>query len=346
MQKRLRQLEQVLKQNEFPTHDFVFELANEVSFTLEKEKTDYRPLDDEGLAGSLLDFSKSNVPIIVIPDIHARPEFILNILNYSLPEGFLPKVRKTYTVFEALHKGHINLVCVGDALHTEASTKERWELALKEVDNGLYTGPAMSLEMLAGINTICALMLLKKYYPENFHFLKGNHENIMNSSEGGDYAFRKYANEGYMVREFIHEFYGDDILYLLNCVEKSLPLVYQAAACVISHAEPKFVFTKSQIINARYYSDVVSGLTWTANDEAEEGSCKGIIQNLNEKANLEDYVYLAGHRAVTRNYNIRQNGLFIQIHNPKKQNICLVPKDRKFDPEIDIKNVSSEENNE
>ena len=44
--------------------------------------------------------------------------------------------------------------------------------------------------------TLCALLLLKINFPQNFHFLKGNHENIYNITENGDFAFKKIADEG------------------------------------------------------------------------------------------------------------------------------------------------------
>lgn len=346
MQKRIKDVQEILNQTGLPSHDKVFELCNIVSTILENEIGDYRPVSDSGDAGSLLDFRDRSLPMIVVPDIHARPDFLLHIINYTLPIGFIPKVRKQYTVFQALAKGYIRLVCVGDALHTEYGTKDRWIAAMEEFNNSIYTGPAISAEMLEGMKTICALMKLKHLFPRNFHFLKGNHENIMNQTAHGDYSFRKFANEGYMVREFIHEFYGDDILFLMNCVENSMPLMAVTNNCIVSHAEPKTGFTYNQILNARKYTHVVEGLTWTANDEAEEGSVERLIANLCGPVMVPRYVYLAGHRPVKNNYAYRQNGFFIQIHNPTKENICLVYKTRKFNPETDIINVNSEANNE
>ena len=346
MQKKLLEVQKILKLAGLPSHDDVFDLCNVASTILENEKDDYRPLSDNFAAGSLLDFRSKNLTVIVVPDIHARPDFLLNIINYVLPEGFIPKVKKNYTVFQALSKGYIRVICVGDALHTELNTKERWLAAMEEFNKEIYTGPAISAEMLEGMKTICALMKLKELFPKHFHFLKGNHENITNRSSHGDFAFRKFANEGYMVREFIHEFYGDDILYLLSCVENAMPLMAVTGNCVISHAEPKTGFTLHQIINAREYADVVAGLTWTANDDAEKGSVEQVIANICGPVMVPRFVYLAGHRPVKDNYALRQNNQFIQIHNPAKENICLVYKNRKFNPETDIINVDSEAKDE
>lgn len=346
MNKKFKELQEILNYTGLPDHDYLFDLLNVASTILENEKYEYRPQADSGEPGSLLDFRNNSLPIIVVPDIHARPDFLSNIINFTLPEGFIPKVRKSYTVLDALNKGYINLVCVGDALHTELNTKERWLAGLEEFNRGIYTGPAISAEMLEGFKTICFLMKLKELFPQNFHFLKGNHENIMNQTAYGDFAFRKFANEGYMVREFIHELYGDDILYLMTCVENALPLIAFSETCVISHAEPKTSFSYKQLLNARKYPEVITGLTWTANDEADEDSVKQIIETLYSESQRENVIYIAGHRPVKANYLYRQNGMFVQIHNPAKQNICLVYKNRKFDPESDIMNVNSEAHNE
>ena len=83
----------------------------------------------------------------------------------------------------------------------------------------------MQDEMIATLSTLCAIMSLKILFPQNFHFLKGNHENILNSNLGGDYAFYKYADEGEMVKRFIQEYYDEKLLNLIAQYENLLPLV-------------------------------------------------------------------------------------------------------------------------
>lgn len=338
-------IKKILQAPDLPGHDFIFALADCASTLLETEITDFRQAAENGKPGSLLDFKKSPLPLIVVPDIHARPLFLENILDYILPEDFLGA--KPRSVSDALRYGLVRLICVGDALHTEVGTKERWIAAEIEFAQSLYTGPAISAEMKDGLSVICALMKMKETYPENFHFLKGNHENILNRTGEGDYGFRKFADEGRMVREFIAEYYGDDVLYMLSCVENAMPLIAVTNNCVVSHAEPKYAFRKDQLINARMEPCVVEGLTWTDNDAAQEGSVMGIIEELCDSysdgnKNADDYVYLGGHRPVKENYSLRQKGKYIQIHNPKKQNIALVRTYRKFNPETDIVSVEKE----
>lgn len=333
----LSQIKKSLFSQVLPSHSELFDLAQQVSDILDAEISTYRESSIEEIPGALLDFYGTSLPVLVVPDIHARPGFIFNILNYKLKRGITGTKE---TVIEALGKKHIIVVCVGDALHTER-TRERWLKALEEFENTYYHGPAMSEEMLYGLNTIIALMQLKIFFPENFHFLKGNHENITNRTGEGDYAFKKYADEGEMVRKFIFEVYGDDVLYMLSCVENSMPLVFCTQNCVISHAEPRTGYSRYKIINARLYPEVIEGLTWTDNDTAEEGSVEAVYKNLMEgrQSDKNSFIYLGGHRTVPENYLERQQGKYIQFHNPGKQNVALIVPGKKFNPDHDIVNV-------
>ena len=331
-----QQIKNILTSNTLPSYDDFFELLNDASEYLEKEKTQYRPKASDGSTGSLIDFHEDELPLIVIPDLHARPYFLMNILDYQLYEDM--------TVFEALSKRRVRLLSVGDILHTERHTRERWAAAAAEFDNGIFTGPALSAEMQEGLSLLAGILKLKMAFPAYVNILKGNHENILNATGGGDFAFRKFADEGEMGMVFVQDYYGDDILYLMNCVEKNLPLFYYGKKCVVSHAEPYRAYTRDELINARLTAGVVEGLTWTDNGTAAPGSAEGTIRNLcsgkpEDLAREADYVYLGGHRPVTGNYRALQNGRYIQIHNPGKQNIALVQSDRKFNPDTDIVEV-------
>ena len=77
----------ILSSNSLPSYDAFFEILNEASEILEAESGkgfEYRPLAQDGKCGSLLDFHKDGLPLLVIPDFHARPYFLLNILKYQI----------------------------------------------------------------------------------------------------------------------------------------------------------------------------------------------------------------------------------------------------------------------
>ena len=330
-----QKIKKLLTSNILPLYDNFFQLLNEASECLENEKTDYRVEAAGGKCGSLLDFHKDELPLIVIPDFHARPYFLLNILEYPIFEDA--------TVFEAVAEGRLRLLSVGDIMHTERGTRERWAAAHIEFLQEIYTGPSISAEMQDGLSLLCALLELKKAFPANVHILKGNHENILNETGGGDFAFMKFVDEGEMCRCFVQEYYGDDILYLMSCIEKNLPLFYFGKRCAVSHAEPMRSYTRQELVNARSDEDVVRGLIWTGNGEAEEKSARVTVQNLfdvSEGCVPKGYLYLGGHRPVQGNYKALQDGFYIQIHNPSRQNVVFVRPERPINLESDIIGVA------
>ena len=323
-----QKIKNILTSSSLPTYDDFFQILNAASECLENEKTAYRVKASDGKSGSLLDFHNDDLPLVVIPDFHARPYFLLNILEYQIFEDA--------TVFEAVAAGRLRLLSVGDILHTERGTRERWTAAQAEFYKDIFTGPAISAEMQEGLSLLVALLELKTAFPEFVHILKGNHENILNDTGGGDFSFRKFVDEGEMCRCFIQEYYGDDILYLMNCVEKGLPLFYFGKRCAVSHAEPARSYSRQELVNAKADEDVVRGLIWTGNGEAEEKSARVTVQNLFDARVPKGYLYLGGHRPVQGNYKVLQDGFYIQIHNPGKQNIVFVHPDHVINLESDI----------
>ncbi|MDE5897951.1 MAG: hypothetical protein K2H09_01605, partial [Treponemataceae bacterium] len=223
-----------------PRHDFLFALADKAASILEHEREPWRPCGPDGAPGGLLDFTaepQEQLPLIVVPDLHARAYFLSNLLQFVPPAGFLAPECEGRSVLEALDAQAVRIVCVGDILHSELRGRGRWQEAWLEFLNGTETGPAMTAEMKEGLSLLAMVMELKCAFPACFHVLKGNHENIQNEKGGGNFPFCKFANEGEMVRLFIQKKYGDDVLLIISCFEKALPLAAAFRECVVSHAE-------------------------------------------------------------------------------------------------------------
>ena len=203
-----------------PDHDYLFSVADSAASVLENEICSYRPASDFNTLGGLLDFSGGEkLPLVIVPDLHARSYFLRNILNFTLPESFacseINGGKTGISVFQALEEDKIRLVFVGDLLHSELRGRLRWMEALKDFDRGNYNGESMTAEMSEGLTLLSMIMELKIAFPANVHILKGNHENIMNMRGPGDFPFRKFANEGEMVKDFMVSVYGDDVLFVL-----------------------------------------------------------------------------------------------------------------------------------
>lgn len=324
-----------------PNPSDLYNRAKRAVKVLQSEDPSYRPRA-KNIAGGLLDYSNNTLPLIVVPDLHARAYFLAHLMEYPLGNLF----GLSENVFSALKNNHLLVVCVGDILHSEVRAYNRWVLALNEFMAGDTHGPAMTREMAEGLNTASIIMDLKSTFPKNFHILKGNHENILNEDGAGNYAFYKFVREGEMVTIFMEDYYGKKITLQYSSFEKALPLLAVFPNCLISHAEPIVAFNRTDIINAPLsysnknddsYPNVIEGLTWTRNKEAILGSVQKMLHDFCSNKNAR---YIGGHRPVLENYETWQDGLYIQIHNPDKQNIAFIAPNTPFNPDTNIITIS------
>ncbi len=318
-----------------PSETEIISIVDKTITTLENEDRKYRPRSMERKSGGLLDFYSNVRPVIIVPDLHGRSRFLYDLLNFKI---------NSRTVLSLLNEEKIFVVCVGDGIHCEygETVASRWKVSYDLYSGGKILSEPMTQEILDSWKTMHTVMNLKNTFPKNFHFLKGNHENILNERGNGNYPFRKFAAEGEMVKEYIISAYGDAVLHLISCFEKSLPLVALFRDFGISHSEPQKSYSRKEIINYHKFPEVIYSFTWTNNDEAEADSVQAQMTKLNRKCKeSRRLVWFGGHRPVNENYSARQNGKFIQFHNPALQNVVLIDSAEDFDPEKHIIQISS-----
>lgn len=365
---------------ELVSYGSLLSLLDSCVSVLENESPSYRPLSSQKKPGGLLDFTLEknrgeSLPVIVVPDLHGREKFIIDILRYRFPHAVLKNQKNLsdsksiflrspseksldlpafcaslekcagLSVLECLERGLLYVCCLGDIFHSEARGRERWISAFEEYSGGNRVNSFMKSEMKENLSLLEMLLVLKTTFASHFHILKGNHENVlneMNVKPYGNVPFRKFCDEGNMVADFLQSYYDDLILHEISCFEKSLPVCAVFDTCIVSHAEPAKAYTRKEIINYHEKdSSVVFGLTWTANGKADEDSVEKTIRNLAGRKNAKNYVWLGGHRPVAGKYAFRQDGRYIQIHNPDEENVAVAFPERKFNPAEDIVNVES-----
>ncbi len=295
---------------------------------LEHEKADARPPDSTGLSGGLVRLDK-RLPTLVLPDLHGRTDFFRGVLESPFAAG--------ETVAAAIGSGSLQMLCLGDGFHSERRGKKRWIRAFEEYTHGFRKREAMDEEMTESLSLMEMVMECKCAFRDRFHFLKGNHENILNEEGNGNHAFRKFSYEGEMVREYVTAFYGQDFLELYALFEKRLPLFVVGGTFLASHSEPYRFYAEEELVEARIRSEVTLGLTWTGNDEASDGSVGAMLDAY--LPGVPGAVYLGGHRPVPETYLLRAGNRYVQIHNPEREIVALVPADRPFDPDADIKEL-------
>ena len=311
-----------------------FKLLNKldtVSEILKNESEQIRPRNSKGISGGLIYLNEK--PTLIIPDIHARVEFLPNIL--------IKDFNKT-TVLDALDNGELQIICVGDALHGEKRVAERWEKAVFEFRTGYLKHNLIDQEIIESFTVMETVIELKTAYPENFHFLKGNHENIKNEEDGGNHPFRKYAEEGEMIKHYVEKKYGSLFLNSVSDYEKNLPLFAVGKEFLISHAEPGTFYTKDMIINSYKHPQVIHDLTWTANGEAEDDSVEKMLQYY--LGDIKNSYYFGGHRTIPALYNLRAEGKFVQINNPNQFTAALICSGSDFNMEKDIFYINPDQN--
>ncbi len=323
-----------IREFKLPQIDYFKKLITETIKSLKTEDSFIRPQDETGLPGALIDLYTDDKPIptIIVPDLHARLDFFEEIL--ALPICVNKETKEILSIDDALQQNKVYLLCLGDGLHSEYRGKERWIKAEELWQENHITNKYLCEEMYEGLSLMTRVMETKCKYPENFHFLRGNHENILNQFFCGAMPFRKFACEGEMVRDFMIEVYGQEITEKYADFEHNLPLFAKGKNFLASHAEPVRAYTKHELIDGFLDEDLIRGLTWTANDQADENSVETMLENLLPKE--QNALYFAGHRTIQETHKLLRNRKFIQIHNQKEHFISIIQPNRVFDPLQDI----------
>jgi hypothetical protein len=139
-----------------------------------------------------------------------------------------------------------------------------------------------------------------------------------------------------MVLDYVRMVYGERILAGLYYFEKRLPLLAIGKHFLISHAEPARMFAYEEVVEYRQLEEVVDGMTWTDDGQANPDAVKQMIEHYLAPEVHDSAYYFGGHRPVTGRYNLRAGGRYVQIHNPSKYIVAVLPPDRPPDPAHDI----------
>jgi len=307
---------------DLPDSDYLRSLLDSAGDLLDGERSSVRPRDSQGLSGGLV---RTSTPIVaVVPDLHARVTLLAELLSSTFPDG------SGGSAASLIAEGDMTLVCLGDILHSEGKkAAERWTGAARAaLRSGLPEGilsPEMDEEMGLSLRTLCAVIELKLAFPENFHCLKGNHDNMSNAASDGDLAFFKYAAEGSMGASWFLQRYGRDLLDRMRRYERSLPLVAAGRRYCASHAEPAFPMTAERIVSSRSDPEIVRGLIWTGNDEAVQGSVETTMLSLLGGTKVgSNWIWITGHRSVAGSHSFRAGKLLAQIHNPSRRQVAVL----------------------
>lgn len=277
-----------------------------------------RPIDKRNLPGGLLKIPGKKV--ILIPDLHARREYLYLIVN---------------RFYNDLKNKQCIIVFLGDYLHTEVFSRERWLLAYDEYQQNFKTSTYMDMEMADNLFTLKMLALIKIEFKDSVFYLKGNHDNILNSSENGNRAFRKYALEGDMVYSYLVKNFSDKLIKTIDKWESLYSIMALGNNFIASHSEPREFFNLEEIINYKDNSTLIYDLTWTRNGETDPGVVRMFLTLFLKKTGK----YIAGHRHIPGKFKENQENNFVQIHNPRSYPYMTISTEHDIDPELSIHNL-------
>lgn len=265
------------------------------------------------------------VPTLIIPDIHGQRDYLVRALEHKIDGK---------KVLDRLKDGEMNLLCLGDGMHSEGRAKDRWKQAERDF---LADQPSRAMydEMVESFGTMKMVMDLKSQLGDNFCYLRGNHDDI-----NPEHTYMKYTRvgESNLVRDWVVKNYGDDLLQEWSSFEKEMPLVAKGTGFVASHAAPGSQLSKQEIQSRSERAFGV--LAWTDNTAwSENGSERQIFSdNLREVGAKETDHWLVGHRKVAdANFRGQFDNQLIQI-NPLDTDgfvVGLVGADGSYDPHRD-----------
>ncbi len=276
-------------------------------------------------------------PTIVVPDIHARRGMLIDILSFQLLDGPYAGNR----VFELLQKGLINVVCIGDIVHSEV--RSDWVIN----DNGDWTVELLEKEMARSLGAATIIMYLKVQYPGHFHCLRGNHDDI-----AGELAedFRKFVGVRYennervmvngrpiltsakgeskVVRDWIlaRSGWGASFLQLWSQFDRALPIFAVGGYYAISHTLPQKSLIVSDIKNKNRHSRITFELT-SQRGENREALYK-TLENLGIIHTVRRWFHGHTHVSPDINYGKYQespDGLLVRINNQSDYVFAYVP---------------------
>ncbi len=286
------------------------------------------------------------LPTIIIPDIHARRSMLIDILSSQLLDGPYSGNR----IFELLQQKLINVICIGDIMHSE--TRSDWVIN----DNGDWTKELLDKEMIRSLGTATLIMYLKTLYPAHFHCLRGNHDDI-----AGELAedFRKFVGVRYeknerviingrplltsdkgeskIVRDWIltRSDWGQPFLRLWSQFDRALPIFAAGKYYAVSHTLPQISLTASDIKNKNRASRITFELTSQRGENRE--AISKTLENLGIIHTVRRWFHGHTHVSPETNggkYQATPDGFIIRINNQSHYVFAYVPGQTElpFDP--------------
>ncbi|MBL7058506.1 GNAT family N-acetyltransferase [Patescibacteria group bacterium] len=351
------------------------ELETQTSYEESLDKAIEALKDTKGI----VEIKNENIPTIVISDLHARRDFLINVLENKGKAGV--------SNFDLLKQGKINIVCVGDGMHSEKM--ESWnsepiKYSLNEIrkevsdeikilvntyQNSLEQTSGKSYESMELIDILRAHKsagaqvawnelkprLEKHIMTSEMNKSLGMMKMIMELKGEFPDSFHYTRGNHDDINERIKKFakYANESNDVKEWIVDNFGEGFLAKYTQFEDSLPLVVKSKNLVvshtvpgevftkeaINQRD-SQVVEALTWTDNRDWKADREAVILENL-KNIGAEDAVWIIGHRPVDKgNFREQFGGRLFQVNNDKEQIISIIDPQEKFDPSKNIYNLS------
>jgi len=182
----------------------------------------YRPLDNRGKPGGVVEIPTKLVPVIV-GDLHAQVDNLLTLLSQN-------------NILTAMEEGTAVLVILGDAVHSEVTGE------LDKMDSSLLM-----------MDLIFKLMIR---FPQQVFYIRGNHDSFSKN------IFKEGVAQCLMWEHAIRGQRGEEYLHEVKRFYKLLPYVVMSKDYVACHAAPiRTHFDKDMLVNIYEHQGLVRELT-------------------------------------------------------------------------------------
>ncbi len=251
-------------------------LLLEVNRILEKEA--FRELDSEGKPGGVVRLPDDMIPV-VIGDLHGKVDNLFVILSQN---GFL----------DAMEQGKACLVILGDAVHCE--------------EEGHYQ------EMESSILTMDVILTLKRRFPKQVFYLRGNHDGFSDEISKGGVA------QGLLWKKALNKARGKAYRREMQRFYDLLPYVACSKHMVCSHAAPPTSkVSLEMLVNIRSHAELARELIENRLQKPSRpgGYSKSDVKRLRKLFDLPaDTPVIVGHTPITMDDTIWSNVGDIENH--------------------------------
>lgn len=111
---------------------------------------------------------------VVVADVHGRREMVANVLSQRIPH---PDTSNPTSIWDVLNEGKVNLIFVGDYVHTETADNWIQPIATRDSQFSFSLTPSLSrAEARDSLGVVQLVLRLKQQFRQNVCLCKGNHD--------------------------------------------------------------------------------------------------------------------------------------------------------------------------